>query len=264
MLFGPLTQVFKTFQTDCKTGCNAGQVTVATDSFACRSGTYSYFCCDNPNTPTAPSLPSISLCPAPANLPGLNTELEPGSNDDNVFVEVNVFDDNCALPAYVTEPTRRSLVRAARPYQRGFDTYNGTTIGDRRDGAFGEMEVFHHLVLGLEKRGARDVALKLCGPNGQQSRLWGQNYPGHQSVLRQPGKFAWTVAQKGVCAAVGITGLLTLDSSTNYVTEHVLEKQELRDAIEWMTQGTTPSGGALSAGKAAFTGVFDDTGVSFL
>ncbi|KAH8649259.1 chitinase [Xylariales sp. PMI_506] len=263
VLFGPLTQVFQTFQTDCKTGCDVGQVTVATDGFACRSGTYSYYCCDDPNTPTAPSVPEVSLCPAPADLPGLNSDPDPETSDSNVHREVDIFDDECTLPSYIDSPTRRVRVRATRPHHLGFDTNYTANVGqivrDVRREMAGSTATMGDGNL-LEKRGARDVAMRLCGPQGQTASLWTQNYPGAPTVLRATGK-AFTVAKQGVCAAIGITALTTLDKKVDWVTEHVLEKQEFRDAVEWMAKGSTPSGTALTAGTAQFTGVFDDTGI---
>lgn len=45
------------------------------------------------------------------------------------------------------------------------------------------------------------------------------------------------------------------------MTEHVFEKQEFRDAVEWMVDGHTPAGQTLTAGAAPFAGVFDNTGI---
>ncbi|OHE94512.1 glycosylhydrolase family 18-9, partial [Colletotrichum orchidophilum] len=256
ILSGPLANLFFDFSTDCKTGCDNGEVTVATDGFGCRSGTYAYFCCGNPNTPVEPQLPEISLCPSPAGLPDLSTTPESDSSPKNVFKEGDVFDDNCILP-----PTnkRRHIIRAARPHQRGFDT-NETSSEEAEHPAFAAMDASDLFGRSLEKRGARDIAMKLCVFNEQTSSIYTHNYPGATSVIRSTGK-AFTVAKQGVCAAVGIAALNNLDPNTNWVTEHVFEKQEFRDAVEWMMDGNTPKGVALIAGKAPFTGVFDLNGL---
>ncbi|KAG7049801.1 glycoside hydrolase family 18 protein [Colletotrichum scovillei] len=256
ILSGPLANLFFDFSTDCKTGCESGEVTVATDGFGCRSGTYSYFCCGNPNTPAEPKLPEISLCPSPANLPDLSTVPEGGSSPKNVFKEGDIFDNNCILP-----PTtkRRHMIRAARPHQKGFDS-NDTSSEVTEHPALAGMDTSDLFGRSLEKRGARDVAMKLCAPGKQSSSIYTQNYPGATSIIRTTGK-AFTVAKQGVCAAVGITALTNLDANTNWVTEHVFEKQEFRDAVEWMMDGNTPKGVALTAGKAPFTGVFDLNGL---
>lgn len=107
----------------------------------------------------------------------------------------------------------------------------------------------------LVKRGLRDRAMKLCGPQQRSASIYVQNYPGATSIFRTTGK-AYTVAKVGVCAVVGITGLTTLDPNVDWVAEHVFEKQEFRDALEHMTAGTTPSGQALTAGAAPFS-IFD-------
>ncbi|KAJ0329387.1 hypothetical protein COL5a_003943 [Colletotrichum fioriniae] len=256
ILSGPLANLFFDFSTDCKTGCESGEVTVATDGFGCRSGTYSYFCCGNPNTPVEPKLPEISLCPSPANLPDLSTIPEGGSSPKNVYKEGDVFDNNCILP-----PTnkRRHMIRAARPHQKGFDN-NDTSLEEAEHPTLAGMDTSDLFGRSLEKRGARDVAMKLCAPGKQSSSIYTQNYPGATSIIRTTGK-AFTVAKQGVCAAVGITALTNLDPNTNWVTEHVFEKQEFRDAVEWMMDGNTPKGVALTAGKAPFAGVFDLNGL---
>jgi hypothetical protein len=207
-------------------------------------------------------VPEVTLCPAPADLPGLNTEADPETSASNVHREVDIFDDECTLPSYVDTPTRRMRIRATRPHHLGFDTNETATVDQlvrdvQQDMASVTRVVERDL---LEKRGARDVAMKLCGPQGQTASLWTQNYPGAPTVLRLTGK-AFTVAKQGVCAAVGITALTSLDKQADWVTEHVLEKQEFRDAVEWMAKGTTPTGSVLTAGTAQWTGVFDDTGV---
>ncbi|KAF2966776.1 hypothetical protein GQX73_g6779 [Xylaria multiplex] len=239
ILAGPIANLFFDFATDCKTGCEAGEVTVATDGFGCRSGTYSYFCCADPNTPTAPSLPEISLCPGPADLEGLQKVHEPGSSLDNVFLEGDAFENTCTPPF--------SQMRL-----------NNDNIDHL--GPLGVMELPTILEGDLFKRGARDKFMALCGPGGQSGSIWVQNYPGASSILRTTGK-AFTVAKSGVCAVVGIIGLTTLDPDVDWVAEHVFEKQEFRDAVQFMTAGETATGSSLAAGAAPFAGVFDSGGI---
>lgn len=152
------------------------------------------------------------------------------------------------------------MIRAARPHQKGFDN-NDTSLEEAEHPTLAGMDTSDLFGRSLEKRGARDVAMKLCAPGKQSSSIYTQNYPGATSIIRTTGK-AFTVAKQGVCAAVGITALTNLDPNTNWVTEHVFEKQEFRDAVEWMMDGNTPKGVALTAGKAPFAGVFDLNGVS--
>lgn len=113
----------------------------------------------------------------------------------------------------------------------------------------------------LAKHGARErVAMALCGPRGQKSSIWVQTHPGASSIIRTTGK-AWMVAQQGLCTAVGLTGLSTLAPTTDWVTEHVLEKQEFRNALEYMAAGQTPGGTALRAGAVPFAQVFGAGGI---
>jgi chitinase len=113
----------------------------------------------------------------------------------------------------------------------------------------------------LFPRGARDRTLMaLCGPGGQKSTIYVQAYPGAASILRNTGR-AWTVAKQGLCAAAGITGLTKLSTDAKWVTEHVLEKQEFRNALQFMAEGKTASGTALRAGAVPFTQMFGANGI---
>lgn len=263
ILAGPLVNLFVDFSTDCKTGCGDGEVTVATDGFGCRSGTYSYFCCDDPNKPSNPAPPEISLCPGPAYVPGLSRTPEAGSTAKNIFEEGNVFDTKCpSLPG----GKRRRQAHYPRVQGRANSTngLNHTRPVEPHAAHLGflsERALFGR-DFDIEKRGLRGPALALCNPKGNgRSSLYTQNHPGAPSILKLTGK-AWTVARRGVCAAVGVTGLLNLDPNADWVTEHVFEKQELRDNIEYMLKGTLPDGTPLKAGAVPFQGVFDDNGVS--
>lgn len=91
ILAGPLGNLFFDFSTDCKTGCEFGEVTVATDGFGCRSGTYAYFCCADANKPVTPDLPDIELCPGPVNLLAQTRTPEPGTDLPNVWEEEDLY-----------------------------------------------------------------------------------------------------------------------------------------------------------------------------
>lgn len=273
VLAGPVVNVFTSIQTDCKTGCDPGQVTVATDGFACRSGTFSYYCCDDPNgTPSPPSLPEISLCPGPAGLPGLTHEVEPGS-PPNVFEEVDIFDDDCTLSdPYVSSPTKRDLntgrdrIFPARPKYLHLFHNHTTQTPEAFAAGLGQLDSHVSEVdegstsSQLVRRGPSSVALKLCGPQGQTSSVSISNHPGASTLLRT-GRLAYKVTQTGVCAVVGVSGITTLDPAIDWVTEHVLEKQEFRNALEWMSKGVTPLGNALRAGAAPFNSLFGSNGL---
>ncbi|KAL4904228.1 hypothetical protein BDW74DRAFT_185842 [Aspergillus multicolor] len=235
------------FSTDCKTGCEPGETTVATDGWGCRSGTYSYFCCADPNQPASPELPDINLCYGPSHLDSLTSELEEESNLPNVYNEEDEFDYSCGTDDLT------ALLRGKRDISVSNSSQSQLVGGLEASFLLGERDLF--------PRGARErVAMALCGPNGQRSSIWVQQYPGASSILLTTGR-AWTVAKQGLCAAAGITSLSTLASGTDWVTEHVLEKQEFRNALEYMAAGETPNHVALTEGAVPFTQVFGPHGI---
>jgi len=256
LLVGPIGNLFFDFSTECKTGCEPGETTVATDGWGCRSGTYSYFCCSDPNKPPVPEVPDVKLCYGPSHLDQLESGPEAESNLPNVFEEEHKFDGECG-----TTDTTRLL----RGRDQGVDSSNSSMVFLARGATSEELAYMETSELlgtrDLAKRGARErVAMALCGPQGQKSSIWVQTYPGASSIIRTTGK-AWTVAQQGLCAAVGLTGLSTLAPTTDWVTEHVLEKQEFRNALEYMAAGQTPGGTALRAGAVPFAQVFGANGI---
>ncbi|RDW84001.1 glycoside hydrolase family 18 protein [Aspergillus mulundensis] len=247
LLFGPLGSLFFDFSTDCKTGCEPGETTVATDGWGCRSGTYSYFCCADPNQPASPELPDINLCYGPNHLDSLESELEEESNLPNVYDEEDEFDYSCGTDDLT------ALLRERRDIPVSNSSQSQLVAGLETSFLLAERDLF--------PRGARErVAMALCGPNGQRSSIWVQQYPGASSILLTTGR-AWTVAKQGLCAAAGITGLSTLASGTDWVTEHVLEKQEFRNALEYMASGETPSHTPLTEGAVPFAQVFGPNGI---
>ncbi|RYP37882.1 hypothetical protein DL767_002754 [Monosporascus sp. MG133] len=273
LLFGPIGALFFDFSTDCKTGCEPGETTVATDGWGCRSGTYSYFCCADPNKPATPDLPDINLCYGPDHLDSLDSGLEPESNLPNVYDEEDSFDYSCGTTATTALLRDRDAVDTAFNSSQSDlaaglspmrDTMDDNVLLARKatGGELGFMET-SELLEGRDifRRGARErVAMALCGPQGQRSSIWVQQYPGASSILLTTGR-AWTVAKQGLCAAAGITGLSTLAKNTDWVTEHVLEKQEFRNALEHMAAGQTPTGTALRAGAVPFAQVFGPNGI---
>jgi chitinase len=205
-------------------------------------------------------MPEISLCPGPAHLPGLSTTPESGSNTKNIFEEGDAFDGICpSLPS----GKRRRRAHYQLMQQGGSGDLNAPQTVQPHAAHLGFLS--ERALFGresdIEKRGVRGAVMVLCNPQGNgRASLYTQNHPGASSILKLTGK-AWTVSRRGVCAAIGITGLLTLDPNTNWVTEHVFEKQELRDNIEYMIKGILPDGTKLKAGAVAFQGVFDNNGL---
>ncbi|GAB0139142.1 hypothetical protein EsDP_00007355 [Epichloe bromicola] len=60
----------------CKSSCEPGEFAIATDGFGRRSGTYSCYCCADPNHQAPPKM-DFKLCPGPAKLPGQSGEKDP-------------------------------------------------------------------------------------------------------------------------------------------------------------------------------------------
>ncbi|KAK7698334.1 hypothetical protein SLS64_012582 [Diaporthe eres] len=71
----------------------------------------------------------------------------------------------------------------------------------------------------------------------------------------------WTGHKSLCCRKTDSTSNLDSYPNSDWVTEHVFEKQELRNNIEYMLKGTLPDGTKLKAGAVAFQGVFDDNGL---
>ncbi|QPH06426.1 hypothetical protein C2857_004890 [Epichloe festucae Fl1] len=75
--FGASDQpVRRLFYRLCKSSCEPGEVAIATDGFGRRSGTYSCYCCADPNHKAPPKM-DFKLCPGPAKLPGQSGEKDP-------------------------------------------------------------------------------------------------------------------------------------------------------------------------------------------
>lgn len=90
-----------------------------------------------------------------------------------------------------------------------------------------------------------------------------QTYSGFRTIAALANKGWIHVAKPLVCGAVGLTISKVQPVGEEFVTEHVFEKQQLRNALEYMSQGKLPGGGALSAGAANIQGIFDAGGVRF-
>ncbi|KZZ87786.1 Glycoside hydrolase, subgroup, catalytic core [Moelleriella libera RCEF 2490] len=246
LIAGPLISALVDFSVDCKSGCEPGEVTVATDSFGCRSGTYSYFCCADPNFKEPPKV-DYKLCFPPKNNPYLSHEKDAEAEEKNMYLETSAFDKGCAA-THETKALRRALRSNAT---HGLD--NSLLLGDQQLRALDERS--------LDTRGARAKnPMKLC--NKIRSSNVDLYFQAHQSgsLIFKTTRAAYTVASAGVCAVPGIAALTKLDSSVNWVTEHVFEKQEFRDAMQSMIDGVTAKGNALKAGAIPFS-VFDNNGL---
>ncbi|KAL4812079.1 hypothetical protein BDW67DRAFT_194002 [Aspergillus spinulosporus] len=187
----------------------------------CKTG-----CEPGETTPASPDLPDINLCYGPNHLDSLTSELEEESNLPNVYDEETLFDYDCGTDDLT------ALLKGKRGTEDVAFASNLSQLAVLKTSSFLLEE------RDLVPRGARErIAMALCGPSGQRSSIW------------------------GLCATFGITSLSTLASNTDWVTEHVLEKQGFRNALEYMAAGQTPSGTMLRSGAVPFAQVFGNNGI---
>ncbi|KAI0391916.1 hypothetical protein F5Y17DRAFT_460415, partial [Xylariaceae sp. FL0594] len=98
--------------------------------------------------------------------------------------------------------------------------------------------------------------------NNQQGSLIPQTYSGYRTVAGLANKGWISVGKPLVCGAIGVVVNAARDPSVNYVTEHVFEKQTLRNILQYMGKGTLPGGGSISIG-AVPQGILDIGGLFF-
>ncbi|KAM5465149.1 putative chitinase [Microsporum ferrugineum] len=239
LIAGPFISLFVDFSTDCKTGCEPGEVVVATDSFGCRSGTYSYFCCEDPNHKTPPKV-EYTLCYGPTR----KLKRDPDSTQNNVFLESSEFEAVCPSKS---DHYRRDAANTtvASAYALHYDDADDSSL------ALGAR--------GLVALGVRDTVMKLCAPGPRTYSIYTQNNPGASSIFRFTNA-ACTTAKQGLCAAAGIKFLTSLDPAIDWVAEHVFEKQEFRNIVQSMVEGVTAAGNTIRAGAAPHR-VFDSNGI---
>ena len=275
--------------TACKGECPVGQIALATDGTSCQPGTYSYYCCDNPNAPELPAPGDVSTCPSPPNIPALNSGPDPDGAAANVFAEADPFDSDCVLHALsgTTSKLRsRDLIEVTLQdlavweleamLNRTSDGYSSVPysappagfaspleshiLGENEGPKISVMLEARSLVRRTSDKGA---ALKFCAPGQPATVILPQTYSGFRTVAKIAGKGWITIAKPAICGAIGVTSFLTQPANTKFVTEHVFEKQTLRNIIEYMMAGQVPGGGQLSAGQALVKGIFDQTGIYF-
>ena len=275
--------------TPCKGECPVGQSALATDGTSCQPGTYSYYCCDNPNAPKLPAPGDVSTCPSPPNIPALNNGPDPDGATANIFAEADPFDSDCVLHALsgTTSKLRsRHLIEITLQDLAAWELeamLNRTSDGYHFVPYFAppldSASLVEPLVLG-EKEGLESsailgtrslvrrtpdtgAALKFCAPGQPNTVILPQTYSGFRTVAKIAGKGWITIAKPAICGAIGVASFLTQPANIKFVTEHVFEKQSLRNIIEYMMAGQLPGGGQLTAGRAVVTGIFDLTGIYF-
>ena len=109
----------------------------------------------------------------------------------------------------------------------------------------------------------KGAALRFCAPGEPSTVVLPQAYSGFRTIAKIAGKGWISIAKPIICGAIGVASFPTQPANTNFVTEHVFEKQTLRNIIEYMMAGQLPGGGQITAGQALVKGIFDQTGIYF-
>lgn len=198
-----------------------------------------------PNRVQIPSPQDADICVAPR-LPTLNDEPDP--EDKNHLLASDTFDDDCTLYGLSLSAgiEKRSLIKL--PWEEELrDVYNfNSSISPLTD--------YRHA---LRRRTLAKTGLKFCLPgNVPGPDMRPTTYPGLQSLVRV-GKTFIHVAKPWLCGDIGLSESKVAPKGVKFVVEHVFEKQTLRNAFQYMVQGTVAGGKALSHGAARAAGVFD-------
>ncbi|MCJ1395962.1 hypothetical protein MMC18_008848 [Xylographa bjoerkii] len=241
---------------------------------------------------TQPPLPApgdVSNCPSPPNIPALNSGPDPDGAAANIFVEADPYDEDCTLYGLsgttsklkardINEITLQDLTiweleDMLNATNQGYThlgsathvsgenlTFEALTLPDEEQANVTGTLVLRSLVKRTRDSGA---PLKFCAPGQASIQMLPQTYSGYRTIAKIASKGWITIAKPAICGAIGVASFLTQPANTNFVTEHVFEKQSLRNYIQYMTMGQLPGGGTLTAGKAIVTGVFDATGAYF-
>ncbi|KAJ6020330.1 glycoside hydrolase family 18 protein [Penicillium canescens] len=230
-----------------------------------------------------PTPQEVSLCPSPPNLPGRSSEPDPDGDSTGVYLESEEFDSDCTLYGLTTiSSTKRDLdsvtaddikrweqkLEAQRLTNTRGVIYNPNSLWEASFDPH-DTEISNHTLLAREahflakRTFDTSAALAFCAPGQPTTYMYPQTYSGYKTVARLANKGWITIAKPAICGAIGVASYLTQPANTNFVTEHVFEKQSLRNYIEYMMKGSLPGGGSLAAKAATVTGIFDATGIFF-
>lgn len=217
--------VLPVFGTKCKGECPAGQIPLATDPSNCNGGTYSYFCCDNPNAPQLPAPGDVAVCDPSQTPVGSNPAADPDekSTSGGFFDEAEeLLGGDCAL-----YDSSSSGKRSIYTPEAGF-IWNDTLFA---------IDVLESRSV-LAERGTRDVknALKLCLNGAQVNRIYPQTYPGAQNLIKNVGRTVYAAGKPVSCAAFTLAKYATKPADQSIVSEHVFEKQQFRDILQRMME----------------------------
>lgn len=230
------------------------------------------------------------MCPSPPGIAVDSGVSDPDGKGKNIYGEADQFDQDCTLYSLTTVVSKRGLNEdddqlTLDDLQAWYDAQEQQRVMSMG----GEVDVDYNLGFNFEAKlephpydvvnhslAARDAELhgldkrtfdngallKFCAAGAPQANIYPQTYSGYRTIAKLTNKGWVSIAKPAICGAIGVTSFATQPANTDFVTEHVFEKQSLRDYLQYMTQGVLPGGGALKAGKAVVTGIFDAGGVS--
>lgn len=211
------------------------------------------------------------MCPSPPNIGGTNTNTGPEGDKYEESIE---FDGDCVLHG-LKSSTRKIRARDGLPISMQEhleweleDLQNATSRNVDTATAFDYIigSGVHSLdARDLEKRTLdKGAALQFCAKGQTAITQYPQTYSGYRTVAKLANRGWITIAKPAICGAIGVAAFVTEPANVQFVTEHVFEKQSLRNYIQYMTEGVLPGGGAtLKAGTAIVTGIFDVGGSFF-
>lgn len=188
------------------------------------------------------------MCAGPPKLPGQNTDPDPDGAAEHIFAESNTFNGDCSEGGSASLFVRDVI-------GLGY-THNWTEL------YYDEPHLDPRGPLTRRTRTSkRSDFLKYC-VNNQQGYLIPQTYSGYRTVAGLANKGWIHIGKPLVCGAVGVVVSVTQPSGIDFVTEHVFEKQSLRNILQHMAAGTLPGGGTISIG-AVPQGILSIGGVGF-
>ncbi|KAF2730320.1 glycoside hydrolase [Polyplosphaeria fusca] len=234
------------FLTDCSDTCPSGKIVTATDKTACRSGTYSLLCCDNPNAASIPVPSKVDICCSGS--PDDGTTSTPDGDGKGGFCESPYFDTHCATCA------------ANSLQDRAIDAWN--MVDDLiRNETFVDLE----MDIDLHKRASRVPAADWlrANLNGIRMTFTRYRYPAVNTLVTRSSRLYIYPERTCACGRTNLITSTTRPPTVNFDAEHAVPPSSIRNAIEFMASGRGPSGTQLAAGaipSSVLSQVFDSNG----
>ena len=218
--------------------------------------------------PPLPAPGDVSMCPSPPNVPGRNQNPDPDGPAPHIFEESTEFDQDCSLPS-LSASTKRLMARDADTMTiQDLEYWDIERLQNASyfdgDSVIGYEELHQLVERDLVKRTKdKKAALQWCAAGIQPSQQYPSTYSGFRTIARLANRGWITIAKPAICGAIGVAAFVNQPANTEFVTEHVFEKQSLRDYMQYMTEGKLPGGAPLKAGAAVVKAIFDPNGGTF-